>query len=357
MLCSSYFIVITTELKGITALLIVPKVNYTDQTVTSTFLGISKDISEALSLRIGTAKYLGPAFGCSLTMETFKKSPEFYDFNTMQGFVTEDVSTGSKSSCDVVDETNGACKADQLASSNTDHFNIDCFNSVLDTEFGEAGFLKNQSRAIVVSHDSQIIAERYQQLLGITHETRLLGWSMTKSLFSAIIGVAIEQGLVTLDTPAKLGHLKPAQRERLIEKTNGEAITFRHLLQMYDILGFVEDYSPMKDVVFMLYGTYETVKFSSSRQTFSDANRSPGDGWYYSSAVSNLLSEELRGLFSSDIEYWEFPRKYLFSKIGAHSFAIEMDAKGVFVASSFGYAVSSFEYRSYRIVQLLFHLN
>lgn len=340
------------ELKGLTAFLVVPRVNYTDQSVTSTFLGVSKEISEALNLRIGTSKYLGPSFGCSLTMKTFKKDREYYDFEMMKDLIHHELSLNSNTStCPTVshedhDNTivSGTCKEISDISNEykvPDHVNVDCLNLVLDSEFSDEAFKRNQTRAIVISHKSHRVAERYQTThLGITSETKLLGWSMTKSVFSAIVGVAIQHGLLTLDTPVKLQHLKPEQRQRLIEKNNGKAITFRHLVQMYDILGFVEDYGAMKDVVFMLYGTYETVKFASSRSSPVDPHRSPGDGWYYSSAVSNLLSAELREVFSSDVEYWEFPHKHLFGQINAPSFAIEMDAQGVFVASSFGYAVS-----------------
>jgi CubicO group peptidase (beta-lactamase class C family) len=321
---------------------VVPRVNYTDESVTSTFLGVSRQMSEALNLRVATAKYLGPSFGCSLTMETFKKPKEYYDFDKMKDLIEYDDLPLSASICiDAADDDTCSVESEPKTTTTLpDSLNVDCFNSILDAEFSDEAYVTNQTRAIVISHDGQLLTERYQSLLNIHSNTKLLGWSMTKSVFSAIVGTAIQQGLLTLDTPAKLEHLRPEQRERIVEKNNGEVITFRHLLQMYDILGFVEDYGVMKDVVFMLYGTYETVKFASTRPSYPDANRSPSEGWYYSSAVSNLLSAELRSLFSSDEEYWEFPHKHLFAKINASSFAIEMDAQGVFVASSFGYAVS-----------------
>lgn len=364
----------TPELQGLTSYLVVPKVNYTDQSVTSTFFGVSRQISEALNLRIGTAKYLGPSFGCSLTMNTFKKQNEYYDFSFMKDLIQYDTETETdtpaaaspsntpilplcSSSDDELGTTDDTCQSRDTdvdisndlelemetgdKKSIPEHLNVDCLNTILDFEFSDEAYATNQTRAIVISHDNQVVSERYQTAqLDIHKDTKLLGWSMTKSIFSAIVGTAIQHGLLTLDTPVKLNHLKSEQVERLITKNNGNAITFRHLIQMYDILGFVEDYEPMKDVVFMLYGTYETVKFASSRPSYPDPDRSPVEGWYYSSAVSNLLSAELRNLFSSDEEYWSFPHTHLFHKIGASSFALEMDAQGTFVASSFGYAVS-----------------
>ena len=343
----------TIELQGLTSFLVVPKVNYTDQSVTSTFFGVSEQISAALNLRVATAKYLGPAFGCSLTMTTFKKPKEFFDFNIMKDLIQHD----DTPVCSAVEAADGTCSIKDVdahddtatetetntnsekKASHPDHVDVDCFNTILDSEFNDEAYVTNQTRAIVISHNTQILTERYQTQLQIHADTKLLGWSMTKSVFSAIVGAAIHHGILTLDTPVRLEHLLPEQRERLIAKNNGKPLTFRHLVQMYDILGFVENYGPMKDVVFMLYGTYETVKFASTRPSYADPNRSPGEGWYYSSAVSNLLSAELRYLFPSDAEYWSFPHKHVFGKMNASSFALELDAQGTFVASSFAYAV------------------
>jgi hypothetical protein len=72
-----------------------------------------------------------------------------------------------------------------------------------------------------------------------------------------------------LDTTIQLKHLNSEKKKELIKNNNGKQYTFRQLLQMYDILGFVEDYSIMQDVVFMLYGTYETVKFATTRPLYA----------------------------------------------------------------------------------------
>lgn len=313
------------ELKGLSSLLVQSIVNATDESVTSTFLGLGPHLSEVLKLRVGKAKYMGPHFGCSLAMSTFNHDSEYFDFDKMKSLIRHEID-------DSCDENSDSFQSDTVSS--------DCLNNVLDFEFGDAALETNQSRAIVVSVDGNIVAERYQDKLGIHSETKLLGWSMTKSVFSAIVGVAMQQGILTLDTPVQLRHLRQDQRDEIIEQNGGKPITFRHLLHMYDILGFIEDYSIMQDVVFMLYGTHETVKFASSRPRYADTNRVPISGWYYSSAVSNLLSEEFRHLFESDSDYWEFPFKNLFGRINATSFAMEMDAKGTFVASSFAYATA-----------------
>ena len=62
--------------------------------------------------------------------------------------------------------------------------------------------------------------------------------------------------------------------------------------------------------------------------------------WYYSSGLSNVLSKELRFLFETHSEYISFPFKYIFDKIGALSFVMELDPKGMFAGSSFSYATA-----------------
>ena len=57
-----------------------------------------------------------------------------------------------------------------------------------------------RTRAIVVMKSGRIIAERYAD--GIGPETPLLGFSMTKSMISALTGILVRQGKLKLDGPA-----------------------------------------------------------------------------------------------------------------------------------------------------------
>jgi CubicO group peptidase (beta-lactamase class C family) len=57
-----------------------------------------------------------------------------------------------------------------------------------------------RTRAIVVMKSGRVIAERYAD--GVGPETPLLGFSMTKSVISALTGVLVRQGKLKLDGPA-----------------------------------------------------------------------------------------------------------------------------------------------------------
>ena len=51
---------------------------------------------------------------------------------------------------------------------------------------------QRRSRAIVVVRDGRIVAERYAPGFGVG--TRFAGWSMTKSVLSALVGILVGEG-------------------------------------------------------------------------------------------------------------------------------------------------------------------
>ena len=59
-----------------------------------------------------------------------------------------------------------------------------------------------RTRAVVVVQNGWVIAERYAQ--GIQPDMPLIGWSMSKSITHALIGRAIQEGLLDPDKPPKV---------------------------------------------------------------------------------------------------------------------------------------------------------
>ena len=57
-----------------------------------------------------------------------------------------------------------------------------------------------RTKAVVVVRDGQVIAERYAAGIGV--DTPLLGFSLTKSVVNALIGILTQQGH---DTPVAAG--------------------------------------------------------------------------------------------------------------------------------------------------------
>src|SRR5207245_3735830 len=59
-----------------------------------------------------------------------------------------------------------------------------------------------RTRAVVVVREGKVIAERYAPGIGV--DTQLSGFSMTKSMVNALIGVLTQQGLISPSLPAPI---------------------------------------------------------------------------------------------------------------------------------------------------------
>ncbi len=180
------------------------------------------------------------------------------------------------------------------------------------------------TRAVLVLKDGKLIAEQYAE--GFDKDSKQIGWSMTKSVFNALIGIAIKEGKLE---GLNQSHLFPEWKD---ERKN---ITLKHILQMNSGLQWNEDYSTVSEATTMLYDEDNMVNYAIN-QPFE---AKMGKHWEYSSGSSNMLSGILRDRMSEK-EYFNFPYKYLFDKIGASSFIIETDASGNFVSSSYAWATA-----------------
>ncbi len=179
--------------------------------------------------------------------------------------------------------------------------------------------------AICVAYDGHLIAEGYGE--GVSSSTRLLGWSMTKTMANALIGRLVQQGKISLDDERLLPEWESDERK---------SIKLSHLLQMNSGLKFSENYFMISDVTRMLYmrpGCYDYAKGSK-------LGSEPGTDWYYSSGTSNILSGILRSRHEDEESYHSFPQRELFDKLGMRSALIERDGQGDFVLSSYGWATA-----------------
>ena len=69
-------------------------------------------------------------------------------------------------------------------------WDLPCLARVSASHFDRANLL--ESRALLVLHNGHIVHEQYAP--GFNMDTRLHGWSMTKSLLHALVGVRLRQG-------------------------------------------------------------------------------------------------------------------------------------------------------------------
>ncbi|MFD0976016.1 serine hydrolase domain-containing protein [Salinimicrobium gaetbulicola] len=182
---------------------------------------------------------------------------------------------------------------------------------------------QNRSRAVLVLYQDHLIAERYAE--GFSPETKLLGWSMTKSITSGVLGVLAKQGKIGLDQD----HLFPEW-----ENDERSKITLNDLLQMNSGLEWDEDYGEISDVTKMLFLEEDM----SDVQLRKPLVGKPGETWNYSSGTTNLLSRFIRDQFEAHQEYLDFWYAELIDKIGMNSMVVETDLTGNFVGSSYAWA-------------------
>jgi len=183
------------------------------------------------------------------------------------------------------------------------------------------------TRAIVAVRDGLIVGERYAP--GFTADTPLLGWSMTKTMMNALVGVLVREGRLQLDRPVPIPEWQDAGDPR-------RAITLDHLLRMSSGLEFDESaWNPVSDVTVMLLAAPDAGRYAASKRSVA----APGTVWQYSSGTTNIISRAIR-IAIGEAEYARLPRRALFDPLQMSSAVIETDPSGTFVGSSFGYATA-----------------
>ena len=85
------------------------------------------------------------------------------------------------------------------------------------------------TQAIVVVYKDRIIAEKYQEQF--SKDTPILGWSMTKSVTNALVGVLVKKGKLDLQQPAPVPEWQDDDDPR-------RAITLDQLMRMSGGLEF-----------------------------------------------------------------------------------------------------------------------
>ena len=179
------------------------------------------------------------------------------------------------------------------------------------------------THAVVVVHDGKIISERYAEGFGIN--SVFTGWSMTKSITNALIGILVKDGRLRVDDAAPIEAWKNDTRRN---------ITINHLLQASSGLEWSESYFiPGADFHNMFIHSDDKAGYAMER----DLVQPPGKYFEYSSGTTNILSLIIRKTVGEE-GYHRFPYEKLFSKIGMYHALIEADASGTFVASSYGFA-------------------
>ena len=206
-----------------------------------------------------------------------------------------------------------------------DNINYQKLNTAVENAFDKEGEKKKRTRSILIIYKDKIIAEKYDT--GFTKNSKILGWSMTKSITATYFGILQKQGKFDINKPAPIAQWQNDARKN---------ITTNDLLHMNSGLAWEEDYATISDATKMLFQAEDMTKSQIDKKQIGQ----PNNTWNYSSGTTNLLSGILRNQFKTHQEYLDFWYASLIDKIGMHSMIVESDMSGNFIGSSYGWATT-----------------
>ena len=185
-----------------------------------------------------------------------------------------------------------------------------------------------RAKAIVVVRDGHVIAERYAAGYGV--DTPLLGWSMTKSVMNALVGILVRDGRVAIDAPAPVPEWADPADPR-------HAITIDQLLRMTTGLALAEWDTGFDPATHMLFLEPDMAAFA--QRAHLDAP--PGSKWAYTSGNTLILSRIIRDAVGGRaVDVLRFARKELFEPLGMRSVVVEFDAAQTPIGSTYMFATA-----------------
>jgi len=179
-----------------------------------------------------------------------------------------------------------------------------------------------RTKAVVVVHDGAVIAERYADGVGV--DTPLLGFSMTKSVVNALIGILTQQGLVTPSFPAPVPEWRAPTDPR-------RAIEVEHLMRMTTGLALDETNSGFDPSSQMVYLHRDMAGFAAQATLIAP----PGTRWAYSSATTQLLARIIRDSVGGPEQTLAFAWRELFNPLGMRNVTLEFDASGTLQGTAY----------------------
>jgi CubicO group peptidase (beta-lactamase class C family) len=184
-----------------------------------------------------------------------------------------------------------------------------------------------RTKAIVIVKDGRIIAERYAEGYGI--ETPLRGFSVTKSVTSALIGILVREGKLALDRPAPVAVWQDPDDPR-------HAITVDQLLRHTAGLALGSSLqaslaSALEPVNRMKFMTSDMAAIAEAAQLES----APGARWNYHDGNYLILSRLIRdAVGGTPADVVRFAERELFAPLGMRHVTLQFDGAGTPEGSS-----------------------
>lgn len=182
-------------------------------------------------------------------------------------------------------------------------------------------FLKDQyTTGMIVIKDNKITFEEYW--LGNDENSVVISWSMAKSVISALMGIAIDEGLIQ-DVYDPVTKYVP-----YLKGSGYDNVPIKHVLQMSSGIGFSEDYGDFNSDINRLG---RLLALNSSIDEFVASLkkiREPGTYHQYVSMDTQALSMVLREVTGKTIS--QYMEEKIWTKIGSESDGYWLiDTKGV----------------------------
>jgi CubicO group peptidase (beta-lactamase class C family) len=179
-----------------------------------------------------------------------------------------------------------------------------------------------RTKAVVVVHDGKVIAERYATDLGVGIDTQLLGFSMTKSVVNALLGIMTQQGLTSPSLPAPIPEWHGATDPR-------REIEVGHLMRMTTGLALDETNSGF-DPSSQMYLYDDMAAFAVAAPLIAP----PGTRFAYSSATTQILARIIRDALGGPEQSLAFAWRELFNPLGMRHVTLQFDASGTMQGSA-----------------------
>ncbi|MEP6711611.1 MAG: serine hydrolase [Ferruginibacter sp.] len=277
------------------------KINYTDSSVTASIFGLAVKKS-----------FFRRGLGCTLINDLSEKEIRSQKFVLTAPPLINPDSIPWPSGDKIIDSSYNGINRQQL-------------KNILINAIKEDGIIeKHGTRALIVLYDGGLVGEEYAT--GFNRTSKMLCWSMVKSVMGTLIGILVKNQQLNTQLPAPINEWQGGNDRR-------KMITLQQLLQQTSGLKFEENYTKASEVTNMLFKKGDMAGYTASLPLADE----PGKQFNYSSGNSNLLSRIIRQTVGESL-YHSFPYVSLFYKIGMLHTVIEPDAAGTFIGSSYMYA-------------------
>lgn len=127
--------------------------------------------------------------------------------------------------------------------------------------FDKKGLKEKRTRSVLIMYKDKIIAEKYAT--GFDKNSKILGWSMTKSITATLIGILQKQRNFDIYKPAPFPEWANDARAK---------ITTSNLIQMNSGLEWEEDYTKISDVTKMLFQDEDMTQTQIEKRLVGEPN-------------------------------------------------------------------------------------